>query len=231
MDTPYSLEVHEVVPSTQDLAREKASADRAAVVVAHRQSEGRGRSGARWLSAPRGVAVSVGFVPDWPVATWPRIPLVAGIAARRVLGWSVTLKWPNDIISSGKKVGGILVEGAEDVVVAGMGLNLYWPEPPAGIGGLFDHDPGTDDGPRLAESWARELLSLLSGSPDDWPRDEYAAACDTLGREITWEPDGAGRAVGIGFDGALLVETKDGAISELRSGEVRYVRTATEGEP
>lgn len=225
MDTPYSLEVHEVVPSTQDLARAGARPGRPAVVVAHRQSHGRGRSGARWMTAPRGIAVSVGFVTDWPQPARSRIPLVAGVAARRVLGESVSLKWPNDVLRAGRKVGGILVEGSESTVVAGMGLNLYWPDPPTGVGALFDRDPGAEEGPLLAERWARELLALVRVGPGEWPRDEYLAACETIGQEVTWEPDGAGRAVGIGADGALLVETP-GAQIELRSGEVRHVRRA-----
>src|SRR5690606_11418591 len=255
VDTPYSLEVHEVVPSTQDLARAGARPGRPAVVVAHRQShgrgrpaprrmtaprgiavwravvvarrqsDGRGRSGAGWMAAPRGMAVPVGFVTDWPQPAMARIPLVAGVAARRVLGESVSLKWPNDVLRAGRKVGGILVEGSESTVVAGMGLNLYWPDPPTGVGALFDRDPGAEEGPLLAERWARELLALVRVGPGEWPRDEYLAACETIGQEVTWEPDGAGRAVGIGADGALLVETP-GAQIELRSGEVRHVRRA-----
>ncbi|HLU53271.1 MAG TPA: biotin--[acetyl-CoA-carboxylase] ligase [Acidimicrobiia bacterium] len=225
VDTPYSLEVHEEVPSTQDLARRRAAAERPAVVIAHRQSQGRGRSGAPWVSAPRGIAVSIGLVPEWPQETWPRIPLVAGVAARRVLGPAVTLKWPNDIVRSGRKVGGILVEAVDGTVVAGMGLNVHWSDPPDGIGALLEHDPGPEEGQRVAERWARTLMALLSSRADDWPRDEYVAACETIGQEIVWEPAGAGRAVGLAADGALVVETADGTTVELRSGEIRHVRT------
>ena len=68
-------------------------------------------------------------------------------------------------------------------------------------------------------------MALLSSRADDWPRDEYVAACETIGQEIVWEPAGAGRAVGLAADGALVVETADGTTVELRSGEIRHVRT------
>lgn len=57
----------------------------------------------------------------------------------------------------------------------------------------------------------------------DWAVEEYRAACVTLGRDITWEPEGSGRAVDVGSDGGLLVETSQG-IESLYSGAVFHVR-------
>ena len=151
MATPYSVKVLNETSSTQDEARRQFTPGTPSVVVAHRQSVGRGRSGAGWLNAPRSLAVSVAFRPAWDSGSWPLIPLLAGLAARQVMESPVGLKWPNDVEKDGDKVAGILVEasagGDEDggsVVIAGMGVNLYWPDAPAGMAGLREVDPATD---------------------------------------------------------------------------------------
>lgn len=224
MDTPYSLVTFDEVPSTQDIARERAEPGLAAVVVAHRQTSARGRGGSGWETAPRAVAVSVGHVLEWDTSHWSVVPLMAGVAARRALGSRVALKWPNDVLVDGEKVAGILVEARDEMVVAGLGLNLFWPEPIPGARGLFAADPGPEEGPRLATEWAEELLALLAGDPNGWPRAEYRDACVTLGRDVTWEPDGQGRAIDIGPRGTLEVVTSEGEQKALSSGEVRHVR-------
>lgn len=222
MATPYSLTVLEVVPSTQDAARTLAADDGgAAVVVARRQTEGRGRSGAEWLTAPSAVAVSVAFTPSRPVDEWPLLPLIAGVASLRVLEGRACLKWPNDVLIGDAKVGGILLEAHEGLVVAGLGLNLCWPEPPEGIGGLYPADPGSEGAVDLAEAWAGAFLELAGAA--GWPRGEYVAACSTLGQEIAWSPAGSGRAVDIDQQGRLVVLTPAGKV-RLTAGEVRHLR-------
>ena len=216
MATPYLQLRADEVASTQDLAR--AELDRLPVVVAaQRQTAGRGRGGAAWLSAPRALAVSLAF---HPAAEDPRpFSLMAGVAAARCLE-GVSLKWPNDLMTGGAKVGGILVERADEVVI-GMGINLWWPEAPAGIGALRDVDPGPDLHVRVAGLWAAELMLLIDG--DGWPVDEYRSLCSTLGRVISFEPGGRGTAVDITGDGALVVESS-GARRTLTSGAIRHVR-------
>ena len=66
------------------------------------------------------------------------------------------------------------------------------------------------------------MMDLLVG--EGWPRDEYVEACTTLGRDITWEPEGAGRAVVVAEDGALVVDTRRGT-ETIHSGAVYHVRT------
>jgi len=216
MATPYLQLREDEVASTQDLAR--AELHRLPVVVAaQRQTAGRGRGGAAWLSAPRALAVSLAFHPaDEDLRPFS---LMAGVAAARCLE-GVSLKWPNDLMAEGAKVGGILVERADEVVI-GMGINLWWPEAPEGMGALRDVDPGPELHVRVAGLWAAELMRLIDGV--GWPVDEYRALCSTLGREISWEPDGRGTAVDITGDGALVVESS-GARRTLTSGAIRHVR-------
>jgi BirA family biotin operon repressor/biotin-[acetyl-CoA-carboxylase] ligase len=146
--------------------------------------------------------------------------LMAGVAAARAIG-GLALKWPNDLMTEGEKVGGILVERSSGVLVVGMGVNLWWPDPPDGVGALRDSDPGEEAHAPIAGLWAAELFSLIEA--DGWPLEEYRQLSDTLGREITWEPEGAGSAIGIDPAGGLIVEI-DGQRETLVSGVVSHVR-------
>ena len=220
MDTPYVFEWLEQTTSTQDVAR-SAFSGQPVVVGAARQTAGRGRDNRRWETAPRALAVSVCFRPLWEPKTFGSLPLLAGLAATDVVEGS--LKWPNDIVDpEGRKLGGILCEATGDVVTIGLGLNLMWPDPPDGYGGLFTSDPGQGDG--LAKLWSAALLRRVSAGPGRWGRDQYIARCVTLGRNVTWQPEGAGFATGIGVDGELLVVTAGGR-RELVTSEVWHVRS------
>jgi BirA family biotin operon repressor/biotin-[acetyl-CoA-carboxylase] ligase len=222
MATPYSLHIFEEVTSTQDVATGLFSG-RPVLVVAARQSQGRGRGGDLWISAPRGMAASLALTTHWPPARRPLIPLVAGLAAAAVTDPVCRLKWPNDLLLGDVKIGGLLVEAAGDRVVAGFGLNLSWPKPPPGIGALHTADPGSEEGLRLAEGWAIDLLARLERG--EWDREEYRRRSATLGREVTWEPEGRGLAVDIDDDGALLVATATGTM-RLTAGQIRHLRDA-----
>jgi BirA family biotin operon repressor/biotin-[acetyl-CoA-carboxylase] ligase len=196
------------------------------LVTADRQTRGRGRLGRSWVHAARSVAASIAFETDWPPRNRGALALVAGLAACEAAGDPVCLKWPNDLMSGPGKVGGILVEGDGDLVVAGLGVNLWWPDPITGAVAMLGADPGPEAAVWLAEQWADRLLARVGRGPGDWGRDEYSSLCSTIGREITWEPAGAGTAVGIAADGGLRVAVADGE-TVLRSGEVHEVREAS----
>lgn len=223
MATPYSLHVYGEVTSTQDIAA-VALVDEPVLVVAGRQTAGRGRSQRTWESAPRAMAASMAFRPVWDIALWPLIPLVAGLAAADVLGGEIGLKWPNDLLIGGNKIGGILVEGSAGVLVVGCGLNLWWPEAPPGSGARWVDDPGPGAIVDTATAWADRLLERISAGPSNWGRNEYLNLSVTLGRTLTWEPDGQGKAIDIDENGALVVETEKG-IDRLLAGEIRHIRT------
>jgi BirA family biotin operon repressor/biotin-[acetyl-CoA-carboxylase] ligase len=218
--------------STQDDARRLVGEGHPVplLVVADRQTLGRGRGGRAWKTAPRALACSLAVRPDWPSASWGPIPLLAGLAAARALagrtGVTAQLKWPNDLVLSGKKLGGILVEASGGLAVVGIGINLWWPDPPDGITAACAEDPGAALAGEVAAAAARDLLGRLGRGPGSFDSTEYAAQCTTLGTEVTWKPSGRGIAVGITDDGGLIVEA-GGRRRTIRSGEVRSVRTAS----
>lgn len=223
MATPYDIFRLATVESTQDEARDLA-ADRGipSLVVASEQLSGRGRQGRTWTQPDRGMFASLAFVSDWAPPELTLIPLTAAVAVRTVVadrfGIDVGLKWPNDLMIDGLKVGGILVESGANTVVVGCGMNLWWGDPVDGAASLLHEDPGRETASRLAERWAGSLLAFLEDGPESWPRSEYERASVTLSRDVYWE-GGQGRATAIAADGALIVD-KDGVDVVLRSGEV-----------
>ncbi|MFV1961604.1 MAG: biotin--[acetyl-CoA-carboxylase] ligase [Acidimicrobiia bacterium] len=217
MATPYFQLCLESVPSTQDVARDNLG-ELPVLVMSPDQSKGRGRAGDEWITAERAVAVSLAFKCK-DEDTRP-FSLMAGVAATQVAK-RTRLKWPNDVMLGDLKVGGILVERSADVVVVGLGLNLWWPDPPEGMAGLLGEDPGDDRYAEVAGLWGAEFMLLMDS--DGWPIDQYRSLCITIGMDITWDPDGAGRAIGVDEDGGLVVET-DAGRETISSGVVRHVR-------
>ncbi|NNC91726.1 MAG: hypothetical protein HKN80_04480 [Acidimicrobiia bacterium] len=226
MATEYVVIHQDRVASTQDEARNRFDGV-PCLVTAAAQDAGRGRSGADWINAPRALAASLAFAPGWPPARIPLLTLVAGLVARRVLGSEHRLKWPNDVVTpAGDKVAGLLAERTGDLVVIGLGVNLYWPDPPAGVSALTAADPGPGAGPAIAVQWAEGLLGAVVAGPDEWGAAEYRECSATIGHTVLWEAGGPADAVDIDDAGGLVVETA-GVRQVLRSGQVRSVRPTT----
>jgi biotin-(acetyl-CoA carboxylase) ligase len=165
--------------------------------------------------------------PDWPDERLPLVTLVAGMAAHAVLGSELRLKWPNDIVTiPGDKVAGLLTERTDDLVVIGLGVNLYWPDAPPGMAAVHESDPGPGAGRLLAGQWAASVLTGIVAGPGAWDPAAYASVCATVGSVVTWEGGGPATAVGIDPNGGLIVD--DGAVrTVLRSGGVQQIRTTT----
>ena len=122
--------------STNDVARDwaLAGAPEGAVVVADKQTRGRGRRARLWDS-PSGVGLYASFIlrPDWPAADAAQLAILGGLAAFHALELAgvqnLRIKWPNDILAGGRKICGVLVEprvGAERIefAVVGIGINV-----------------------------------------------------------------------------------------------------------
>lgn len=126
---------HAEIPSTNTFALHMAhqGAETGTLVVADSQTQGRGRLGRTWWDEP-GTHLLLSFIlrPSGDVERWPRVGLAAALALAHVIApltaHKVHVKWPNDVLVDGKKVAGILLEGAMQAqppaVVLGMGINL-----------------------------------------------------------------------------------------------------------
>lgn len=244
------LEVHACLTSTMDRLVEwsEAGAPDGAVVVADRQSAGRGRLGRAWEAAPgQALMLSVLLRPP-PELQAPEIlaqlPMALALgtlaALRRRLPNPdlVALKWPNDLLLSGRKAAGLLTELVWDAagprVVLGLGLNVRQqvfadlPEATslAMVLGADDEDPRLHRGDLAADllrAAAAELARLTDGEPLT-PR--WAAELATLGRRVRVRrmdeggPALEGLAEGVAADGALLLRGDDGVLHPLRAGDV-----------
>lgn len=232
MDTPYVTLIEQSVHSTQDYVRveyEQRGGSTPVLVMAHEQSAGRGRHGSEWWAAPRALLASLAL-PSPRQAGLTLVPLLAGMAAHDAIahefGRKTSLKWPNDVLVGQSKVGGVLAEVAAGVLVVGCGINIWWPDAPEGVAALAEGDPGHEVVLSLGQSWAKHMVEAVAGLPETFHHTRYIELCDTIGRAITWTPAGSGRAIGIGPDGALIVETESGT-EALVSSEVSHVRQAT----
>ena len=229
MATRYAVVELDSTESTQDEARERFEGADPVLVIAAHQTAGRGRLGREWLEPDRAMFASLVFRPSWPNEAMSLIPLAAGLAARSAIemlhGVTVGLRWPNDLVAEDGKIGGLLAESSDGIVVVGCGINLQWETPVGGGSALCEIDPGPEMAGKLAREWAKLLLKSMACSSDDRGIDAYRQACVTLGRSVSYAA-GSGTAVAVSDDGSLLIETADGVIA-VHGGEVRLHGRAT----
>ncbi|MFY9288138.1 MAG: biotin--[acetyl-CoA-carboxylase] ligase [Alphaproteobacteria bacterium] len=128
---PYRIQRHEITDSTNDDAKKAAGAGEAEglVVWALEQKAGRGRHGRSWISPQGNLYCSILLRPSHELQTFGQYSFVAALALCDLIDnflpqSSVTLKWPNDVLVDGKKIGGILLEAGDGWVVVGIGLNV-----------------------------------------------------------------------------------------------------------
>lgn len=241
-----SVHVFESVESTNDTARGLAEqgAPHGTVVIAHGQRRGRGRQGRAWASPPGGLWLSVVLRPRQPMAQWPRLAFATAVgiasAMERQLGIRVGLKWPNDFMLDGRKLGGVLLEAAPSYVIVGVGLNINIPTDafPAHLSAVatsFEASQGhSADLVALTQETLRQLESTYATVETDAHiiMEQWRARSVTIGTPIRIVgPADAyeGIAEGIDDDGGLLLRTETG-LRRLVAGDVS-VRSVEEARP
>jgi len=240
----WRIHYFDEVGSTQRVAADLAGegAAQGTIVIAERQSAGRGRMGRTWHS-PSGVNLYLTIIlrPAMPIAEVPRLSLVAGVAAAEALESAapglVALKWPNDVWLGGRKAGGIIAEAVTDFrqglrcVLLGIGLNVNLP-----AADLLPELRDKATSVRIATgrecdriALAKTLFNRLDSRYMEIERDGFAAIRPAwerysalTGRRVT-VVDGAARIAGvvrgIDADGALLLDTDTGA-ARIVTGDV-----------
>lgn len=240
-DELAAIEVAWTLDSTNSELQRRPPPERGtAVLLAERQTGGRGRRGREW-SSPLAANLYLSLLRQFTggLARLGGLSLVAGVAtaeALRALGLSgVGLKWPNDLVVEGRKLGGLLVEGGGEHAgpvraVIGLGLNVRMPALAAsGI-----DQPWTDlarecAAPPARNALAAVLLEHLLMALAQFDRDGLApfqeryAALDALaGRDVRIHTPARvleGVAEGLADDGALRVRV-DGIVQAVHAGEV-----------
>ena len=209
-------------------------ADRKAVegdwLIALEQQSGKGRQGREWVSVPGNFYGStlVQLRPDDPPAS--TLSLAAGLALIEAIdvavpGQPLMLKWPNDLMLSGGKLAGILLERSGDRVVVGFGVNL------AGAPELADGRPTSLNGemqpeafaPLLAGSFARLLALWRTTEPAALVRawEHRAHLVGTrLSVHLSSDERISGRFAGLDPGGALRLLLEDGSLEIVRAADV-----------
>ncbi|GAA0665924.1 BirA family biotin operon repressor/biotin-[acetyl-CoA-carboxylase] ligase [Sphingomonas insulae] len=198
---------------------------------ADRQTAGRGRQGRAWSSPPGNLSAStlVRLRPsDPPAATLALAAAVALHEAVGVFGVTAQLKWPNDVLVTGAKLSGILLERSGDAVIVGIGVNLaHHPDlPDRPTTSLAAH--GAPVAPEvfvdvLAEAFAR-WLARWRGEGIAAVRAAWLAAAHPIGTALTARmPDGSahdGLFDGLDRDGALILRLAGGERHVIHAADV-----------
>ena len=235
---PFRLLVRDSVESTNDEVRvlAQAGAPDGLVLLAERQTAGRGRRGAAWFS-PEGesLAFSILVRPQEPKALWPRLALAAGLAVAEAVEsfrLQAGIKWPNDVWIGKRKVAGILVEAGSDFAVVGIGLNVNSTEFPSEVAEI-----ATSLRIEASQNFARaEVLGeiirkfALRRNQIENGFDALVSAvqlrCVLTGKRVTLTTASGprvGAVEGIAAGGELLLRTANGLERLIQADEVRLL--------
>ena len=217
----------------------KEGAPEGTLALAEFQSAGRGRLGRSW-EVPEGTSVMMSILlrPKFEPQYAPTLTLVMGMAVAKAvknLGFDVSIKWPNDVVVSHKKICGILTEmgvrdGKIDYAVIGVGINVNIREFPEEMA-----DKATSLYLESGREFDRSQIPGLVMEAFEKYYEKFAATCDLSGLKEEYESILAnynqpvrvlakepyeGVARGITDGGELLVEKTDGTIVAVSAGEV-----------
>ncbi|HAJ32681.1 MAG TPA: biotin--[acetyl-CoA-carboxylase] ligase [Candidatus Atribacteria bacterium] len=232
--------------STNIIAKEKAlhraeGINEGTLIIAERQSAGKGRLGREWFSPVGGIWLSIILYPQLPPSYIPRITLMTAVAVVKAIKMCTQIrpqiKWPNDILINEKKVCGILTEMSAELdiinwLVVGIGINVN-----------IDHRKFPEDIQEntisLKEVLGKEVLRVKLGQTflqefekyyESLKRREFSSILKewklysyTLGRKIRVDMGEriiTGEAVNINEEGVLILKKEDGELVEIISGTI-----------
>ena len=203
------------------------------VIIAEKQTSGKGRLGRKWMSPKGGIWVSIIIHPEFNITATMLFPVAASLALSKAIEKSTTikpkLKWPNDVTINGKKIAGTLVDismesSKIESLVLGIGINFdvnvkqiekILKKSPNfyGIDSIQNNDKNSQP-LILVQTFLEELENIckyLSESRFDKIVREWTKRSSTIGNEIEIS-DGSktikGKALRIDQDGAIVIENK-----------------------
>ncbi len=239
----HPVYLYRTIGSTNDEAKLLADsgAPEGLLVIAEEQTAGRGRMGRTWIT-PLGQALAISLVlrpGQLPADQATQLTMLAGLAVcqavEQAAGLKPQLKWPNDVLLSGKKIAGLLLETALrgdrlDYAVLGIGLNVSFAPPPEAVdfpATSLQAEARTevDRLPLLRAILERvEALYPEVGAPDQALYQAWSARLALVGQAIvvrTAEGDQTGVLEGVTPEGALLLKQAGGQTIKLLAGDVR----------
>ena len=238
-----NLYIYNEVSSTNTIAQflSQNGIGNGSVVVAEKQTAGRGRSGKSWESPLGGVWLSVILTPDVDYSKIPLMTLATGVAVAKALERigveNPEIKWPNDIMINGKKVCGILTEGVTNFnsiknVIIGVGIDAnlsiedFPKELQAKTTSLEIELERKINENLLIKIFLEELeqtIELFNSEAYEEILREWRKRSYTIGKIVEVKKPHKkpydGYAIGISKEGALIVEKSDGSLEKVISGE------------
>lgn len=239
-----NIHYEESVDSTQRIAHMLAhnEAEEGTVVIANEQISGKGRMGRVWHSPKStGIWMSIILRPKIPLPKAPQLTLIAAVAVAQAIEETASvlpqIKWPNDILLSGKKVTGILTELQAEAdrvnsVIIGIGMNVNqqlgdFPDEIKKIATSLSIETGeTQQRATIIQAIFMNLerLYLLYLDKGFYPIkvlwESYATSIGKVITARTMNNTITGTALGISEDGVLLIESEDGQIHHIYSADI-----------
>jgi len=241
-----TAEFHNLIVSTNDLAKARGAEgfENGLVIFAEQQTAGRGRMGRSWQDVPgEGLLFSLLLKPQIRPELAPYFTLTTAVgvaAALNELGFPVGIKWPNDLLLNGKKLGGILTEmqttgDKVDFVVVGIGLNVLQADFEEDIKDIAismrQFAPGAElDRAKIAAAVLNSLeyyYELLLKEGFVPIRAGWLKYNVTIGRQVLARGrDGevCGVAVDMDAEGELLLRLDNDEVITVRCGEVIFAK-------
>ena len=237
-------EVRDEVTSTNAILKDMAAGGEpeGRVIIAKRQTGGRGRLGRSFFSPKNGIYLSILLRPDMDYREAMLLTTIAAVAVveavREVTGRDTGIKWVNDVYLEGRKICGILTEAATDVengrlsyAVVGIGVNITKPseenipEELKNIAGFVydDEEPPKGVMSRLSAAIVKRYFNYYEKLPEHSFMESYKRYQILLDKDIfviTPEGKKKARAYGVDDEARLLVEYEDGGKEALFTGEV-----------
>ena len=236
---------YDTISSTNTKAKELAreGAPHGTVLIADHQTGGRGRLG-RSFSSPAGMGVYLSVIlrPNCPADALMHLTCAAAVAmcdaVEQVAAFRPKIKWINDLVFGGKKLGGILTElsvnpntGLIDYAIIGIGINCcqtasdFPPEIQNMAASLSMVSGKAVTPPQLAAAMIEALVSMDRTllTEKDKTMDRYKKDCITLGKDILLvrgDDKSYATALDLDPDGGLIVRFADGSVKTVTSGEV-----------
>lgn len=234
------------IDSTQNFAIELAKRphENGSLVIADRQTQGRGRLNRKWVSPKGGIWMSILLRPNFEPSYTSLFPMATSLALavsiEKTLKIKTELKWPNDVTIKGNKVAGILIDASVesnkiDYLIIGIGINFKINpgtisksinQKKYGIATLVSKDQGT----RPAELVQQFLLELektynniLTGNVGTI-RKEWIKRSSTIGKNVTITTTTGtlkGKVTGIDKTGALIL-SRNGIVQHVLAGDMTY---------
>lgn len=238
----HNLHFYEEIESTNDTAKQfvENDAKEGTVIIASQQTAGRTRKHADWVSPEGGIYMTIILRPEVTLLEASKLTIVTGVAIAKTLkdefNINVGIKWPNDLLLGNKKICGILTEAVTDydkvkAVLVGIGIdvNIHEDDIPDELEHIATTVQKETNITFKRADIMRKFFKIFEELYEEYKKDnfkyiisEWRRLSSTTGNRVKVYKDGKAikaDAVGITNNGALIIETDDGKLEKITSGE------------